>query len=379
MKICFYTATRAEYGILKPIMRMVQARPNLTLQIIAGGTHYAPAFGETYRTIEADGFRIDAAAPMDTGDDTPTGILRAIGQTVTRVGSAIQKLGPDALVLLGDRYELVAAAQAATICRVPIVHLFGGESTRGAFDEQFRHAITKMAHIHCAPTDEAAARIRQMGENPRDVFVTGHPALEGIAGMDLMDRTTLGSSLGMALDGPVYAFCYHPETLSDTQDIDCVLEGVTKGIGDASLVMTQANADPGHAAINARLQAFAASRPRTGIYPSLGQQRYYSLLKIANALIGNSSSGIHEAPSFGLYTVNIGGRQDGRTRATSVIDVPANADAIAAALAKCKERPREAIINPYAKDNACALVLAAIESLRDKADILRKTFHSVKA
>lgn len=380
MKVCFFTATRAEYGFLKPVMQLVKAHGDMTLQLIAGGTHFTESFGNTYKVIEADGFTIDARAPMDARDDSASGVFAAISDTVKGIGAALEQLKPDAFVFLGDRYEILAAAMAGAVARVPMVHIFGGEATHGAFDEQFRHALTKLSHIHCAPTEEAAERIRQMGENPRDVFVTGHPALGSVRDMTLMERDALAENLGVSLDGPVYLLGYHPETLTGRDPADDLLEvlkGVAAGIGDATLIMTRANADPGHNAVNAVLEAFAAERPNTKLFPSLGQVRYYSLLKIANALIGNSSSGIHEAPSFGLHTINIGTRQQGRTRASSIIDVAIDSVAIADALKHCQSRLQTPVVNPYECADSSEKVIAAISSLKDKPDILIKTFHRV--
>ncbi len=382
MKICVFTATRAEYGLLKPVMTAIRAHPDMTLQVMAGGSHFSPVFGHTYRTIEADGFTIDARAPIATGDDTPHGLCAALAPSVAAISEGLERLRPDAFLFLGDRYELMAAATAAAIHRVPMIHLFGGEITHGAFDEQFRHALTKMAHIHCVPTQEAANRVIQMGEDPASVFVTGHPALDALSDVPLLDRAALSASLGMALDDPVYLMTYHPETLgarTPLEDLNEVLAGLDAAIPDATLVITHSNADPGYRDIAARLEAYAAKRPRTGLFASLGQQRYYSLLNIVVALIGNSSSGLHEAPSFGTHTVNIGGRQGGRTRAASVIDVPARADAIATALRAHPARPTAPVINPYEKHGACRLVIEAIASLKNRPDILKKTFHTLPA
>lgn len=380
MKICVFTATRAEYGLLKPIMTEIRKHPDMTLQVMAGGSHFSARFGDTWRVIEADGFSIDARAPMEVDDDTPHGIARALSDTLTGVSAGLDTLKPDAFLFLGDRYELMAAATAAAIHRVPMIHLFGGEITQGAFDEQFRHALTKMSHIHCVPTQEAAQRVIQMGEDPASVFVTGHPALDALADMQIPDRAALAESLGMALDGPVYMMTYHPETLNTRTplaDLNEVLAGIDAAIPDATLIISHSNADPGYRDISKRLEDYAVARPRTGLFPSLGQQRYYGVLKIATALIGNSSSGLHEAPSFGTHTINIGHRQAGRTRATSVIDVPAESAAVARALKAHRERPAAPAVNPYEKPGSRRLVIEAILSLRDRPDILKKTFHTI--
>jgi UDP-hydrolysing UDP-N-acetyl-D-glucosamine 2-epimerase len=320
-RIAFFTSTRAEYGLLRPVMAEVASRPGLELQVIASGTHLSDTHGATWREIVADGFPIDARVEMTMATDDAEGAALSAAQVLSGVAGALARLNPDVLVLLGDRYELLAAAQAAVLSRVPIAHIHGGEATEGAIDESIRHAVTKLSRWHFAAAEPYAERIRQMGEAPARVWNVGAPAMDNIAGLDLVPRAALETFLGVTLCAPAFLVTYHPVTLEDdggVRAMQALLAALDASVG--SIVITGANADPGAMAIRACLQDFANNRPeRVVLVESLGARRYLSLMHHVDAVVGNSSSGLLEAPAIGVPTVDIGPRQQGRLLAPSVL------------------------------------------------------------
>jgi UDP-hydrolysing UDP-N-acetyl-D-glucosamine 2-epimerase len=333
-RIAFFTSTRAEYGLLRPLMAEVTSRPELALQIIVSGTHLSEAHGATWLEIVADGFKIDARVEMTVSTDAAEGVASSAAQVLSGVAIALHQLKPDVLVLLGDRYELLAAAQAAVLARVPIAHLHGGEATEGAIDECIRHAVTKLSHWHFAAAEPYAERIRQMGEASALVWNVGAPAMDNIAALDPLPKEALETFLGLTLRAPAFLVTYHPVTLEDDgglaamQSLLAVLD-----ICAGSVVITGANADPGANAIRASLQAFKDERPdRVVLIESLGARRYLSLMRHVDAVVGNSSSGLLEAPAVGVPTVDIGPRQQGRLRAPSVVHCGESAAEIRQAL-----------------------------------------------
>ena len=322
-KICVVTGTRAEYGILSNLMSQIACDDELALQTIVTGSHLSEEFGYTYRYIEEDGFHINAKVDMSLTGDTPVSITKSTERAVIGFADAYDLLKPDIVVLLGDRYEILAAAQAAMLMKIPLAHIHGGETTEGAVDESIRHAVTKMAHLHFTAAESYRQRVIQMGENPRNVFAFGAPGLDNFAAMDLPDRTSLELSLGIELKAPLFLVTFHPETLANQEPsaaVQPLLEALA-AFDDATCIITKANADAGGRAINAELDAFAKKYPdRVLVTTSLGQARYLGLLKLVDVVIGNSSSGIIEAPAAGVPAVNIGDRQKGRLRAPSVLD-----------------------------------------------------------
>lgn len=320
-RIAFFTSSRAEYGLLRPLMAEVASRRKLSLQVIASGTHLSEAHGATWREIVADGFPIDARVEMAVAGDDAEGVALSAAQVLSGVAGALVRLKPDVLVLLGDRYELLAAAQAAVLARVPIAHIHGGEATEGAIDESIRHAVTKLSHWHFAAAEPYAERIRQMGEALARVWNVGAPAMDNIAALDPVPKDALEVFLGLPLRAPAFLVTYHPVTLEDDGGLaamQALLAALDAGSG--SVVITGANADPGGNAIRASLQAFADDHPdRVVLVESLGARRYLSLMRHVDAVVGNSSSGLLEAPAVGVPTVDIGPRQQGRLRAPSVL------------------------------------------------------------
>ncbi len=334
-KICVVTGSRAEYGLLFWLMKEIAADDDLQLQIIATGMHLSPEFGLTYRSIETDGFAIDAKVEMLLSADTPVAVTKSMGLGVIGFADALNRLAPDILVVLGDRFEILAAAQAAMICRIPIAHLHGGETSEGAFDEGIRHAITKMAHLHFVAAEPYRRRVIQMGENPSRVFNVGAPGLDHLSRTPWMTREELEASLGMQLCLPVFLVTYHPATLGNEKP-ELVMDELLTALGDfpeASIVFSYPNADTGGRALIEQIDRFvAASCSRAKAFPSLGQRRYLSLMRLADVVIGNSSSALIEAPALKKAGVNIGDRQKGRLKATSVINVTGNRIDIAEAI-----------------------------------------------
>jgi UDP-hydrolysing UDP-N-acetyl-D-glucosamine 2-epimerase len=329
--IAILTTGRQDWGILHSSAVAIRAHPDLRLRLLAGGMHLSSRHGSTVDDIRADGFEPDALLDwLGDGPRDPSADEQA-GAALIAVGAELRASPVDALVLAGDRLETAAAALAATVCRVPIVHLHGGEQTFGAFDDALRHAITKLAHLHLVSRQEYAARVIAMGEDPAMVHVVGAPGLDAIVRSDLPDRTTLAADLGIELRPPVVVVTVHPTTLDADPAAAARAVATAMDKVPATYVVTLPNVDPGAAAVRDLLQA-AASGPGRVAVASLGERRYWGLLGFADAMIGNSSSGVAEAPELGLPVVNVGDRQAGRLRHGGVVDVPADGDAVAAAL-----------------------------------------------
>ena len=329
-KICVVTGTRAEYGLLRALMAELREATDMELQIIATGSHLTDAHGNTLCEIENDGFKVDETVDMMLAADTSLATGISMGLGVMGLSSALSRLVPDMVVLLGDRYEALAAAQGAMFLGIPIAHIHGGEATEGLFDEAIRHSITKMAHLHFVAAEPYRQRVIQLGEQPNTVHTVGAAGLDNIHKLDVVDKSTLEAFLGMPLLAPVFLVTYHPVTLAQdgTTGIEALFEALDQ-YADAHIVFTGSNADPQGELINKKIKSYCARRPNQAKYfASLGYQRYLSLMLLADVVIGNSSSGLLEAPTVGVPTVNIGPRQRGRLRAASVIDVGESATEI---------------------------------------------------
>jgi UDP-hydrolysing UDP-N-acetyl-D-glucosamine 2-epimerase len=367
-KICIATGSRAEYGLLYWLMKEVGADPDLQLQIIATGMHLSPEFGLTYQQIEADGFSIDAKVEMLLSSDSPIGIAKSIGLGVIGSADALDRLKPDILVVLGDRFEILAAAQAAVVARIPIAHIHGGETTEGAFDESIRHAITKMAQWHFVAAEPYRKRVIQLGEASDQVFNFGAPGLDHLQYLEWMDRPSLEKSLAIKLGPPVFLVTYHPATLSQREPVAAMNEllAALEEFSQATIIFTYPNADTGGRVLIERLnQWVAANRRHAKAFVSLGQQRYLSLMREADVIIGNSSSGLTEAPALKKATVNIGDRQKGRLKASSVLDAEENKTAIVVAINKT--------LSVDFRAN-----LSATESLYGSGDVSRRIKNTLK-
>ena len=378
------TATRAEYGLLREVLRGLQRDPRAELQLVVTGTHLSPEFGHTVDAVEADGVPVADRLEMLLSSDTAVGATKSLGIATLGLADTLDRLRPDLLLLLGDRYEMLAAASAALLARVPVAHLHGGERTEGQIDEAVRHAVTKMAHLHLVAAEPYRRRVVQMGEDPDRVHVVGSPGLDQLAAGQLLDRTALEADLDLPLQPPVLLVTHHPVTLRDPSggdDLRALLTALDH-VPEATVVLTGSNADPAGREHAARLRDYAASRSRAAYRTSLGQERYLSLLAVADAVVGNSSSGLIEAPALSTPTVNVGPRQDGRLRAPSVVDCGETPEEVLAAIQQVLDpafrhtvRPED---SPYGGPGASRRVVEHLLSLPLEG-ILHKQFHDLKA
>jgi GDP/UDP-N,N'-diacetylbacillosamine 2-epimerase (hydrolysing) len=380
--ICVVTGTRAEYGLLRWLMEGIRQSPKLSLQVIATGAHLSPEFGLTYRNIEADGFVIDRKVEMLLSSDTSSGVAKSMGLAMIGFADAFAELRPDLVVVLGDRYEIFSAAAAATIARIPVAHLHGGETTEGAFDEAMRHSITKMAHLHFVAAQAYRRRVIQLGEDPSRVFLVGGLGIDNMLKLDLLDRAALEVALDFKLGPKNLLVTFHPATLEQgaaAGQMDELLAALDT-LQDTHLIFTMPNADTEGRALSRQLEAYAAGRPKAKVYASLGQLRYLSAIAHVDAVVGNSSSGLAEVPSFRKATVNIGDRQKGRLKAKSVIDCAADRESIKAALAEAYSADFQAglsrVLSPYGDGGASQKILQILEN-HDFSDSLKKTFHDL--
>lgn len=383
-KICVVTGTRAEYGLLYWLLREIEADDALDLQLAVTGMHLSPEFGLTVRDIEADGFAVAERVEMLLSSDTPVGIAKAIGLGVIGFADAFARLRPDLLVVLGDRFEILAAAQAALVARIPIAHLHGGETTEGAFDEAIRHSITKMAHLHFVAAEPYRHRVIQLGEYPERVFNVGSSGLDHVRRTHRLDRGEVEDFLGLALEPPTFVITYHPATLSDRSATEALDElfGALRHFPEAQFVFTKSNADTGGRAINHAIDAFVQSHPdRARAFAAMGLPRYLSTLALADVVVGNSSSGLTEAPAVGVPTVNIGDRQKGRLRAASVIDCGGAEAEIAAAIERALSPEfRDGIEGQallYGVGDASTAICRVLRETPLGSELLQKRFHDL--
>jgi len=380
VKICIFTGTRAEYGLLLPLMRRIDADPDLELLLLVTGSHLSERHGNTIKTIKADGFTVHAQVPLSLDDDSPAGVANALGEAVTGCAKALQDIKPDMLVLLGDRYECFACAAAASIMHVPVAHIHGGEITEGAVDDYFRHAITKMAHLHFASCEQYRKRIIQLGEQPDTVFNVGALGVENIRTIQLLDKSTLETELDFNMGDYCLLTTFHPVTLDSDgeKQVEAFFAGlntIVESNPNVSVIITGANADPGGSAIDAQAAELAKNRAQVLVTASLGQLRYLSAMKHCAAVVGNSSSGIIETPSFGIPAVNIGDRQKGRIQADNTINcLPEEKliiSAIESALSEHSATVAKNVRNPYENDNTSQRIL---EEIKRFSSNMKKTF-----
>jgi len=379
-RIGVVTVSRSDYGHLRPVLDALRRAPDLELALFVAGMHLAPEFGLTVRDIEADGFPISARVEMLGGGDTPEAVAAATGRGVTGFGEAFARVRPDLLVVLGDRFEMLAAAVAALPFALPVAHIHGGEVSEGAMDNQIRHAITKLAHLHFASAEPHARRIAAMGEEPWRIHTVGAPGLDRLATTEPLSRAALARELGLPEAGPWLLVTFHPVTLEyrDTAaHIDELLAAIEKT--DGFIVITYPNADTSGRLIVERIEEFAGRHPRRcRLAKSLGERLYLSLLRHADVMIGNSSSGLIEAPSFGLPVVNVGSRQRGRLRGANVIDVePSREDilrGIEAAQAPVFRARARAAPNPYGDGHAAPRIIDVLCGVPLDARLVQKRF-----
>jgi GDP/UDP-N,N'-diacetylbacillosamine 2-epimerase (hydrolysing) len=381
-KICVVTGTRAEYGLLRWVMQGIKESSLLELQVIATGMHLSPEFGLTYRDIEADGFRIDRKVEMLLSSDTPSGVAKSMGLGLIGFGEALQQLRPDLMLVLGDRYEIFAAVAAALVARIPVAHAHGGETTEGAFDEALRHSISKMSHLHFVAAAEYRNRVIQLGEQPERVFLVGGLGIDNIKNLKLMNRAELEAALDFKLGPRNLLFTFHPVTLENATSAEQMAEllAALDDMKDTHLIFTMPNADTDGRVLFDMIRQFVATHPNARAYTSLGQLRYLSCIRHVDGVVGNSSSGLAEAPSFHKGTINIGDRQRGRLKAESVIDCAPERTAIGAALQRLYSPEFQAMLanvrNPYGEGGASEKIVEVIERCETSA-LLKKHFHDL--
>ncbi|MEQ2630820.1 UDP-N-acetylglucosamine 2-epimerase [Roseburia inulinivorans] len=385
-RIGIMTGTRAEYGLLKSLMQEINKDNDLELYLIVSGMHLSPEFGMTYKEIEEDGFEINAKVEMLLSSDSPAGISKSIGLGVIGFADEFQRADLDMLILLGDRYEALSAAISAMVMRIPIAHLHGGELTEGAIDEGIRHSITKMSYLHFTSTEQYRNRVIQLGENPERVFYVGALGVENIKKINLMTKEELEKSIHFEIDENTVVVTYHPVTLENNTVEEQFLNllKVLDRNPKIRMIFTKANADTNGRIVNELIDKYAAQNSeRACAFMSLGQKRYLSALKYCRIVIGNSSSGIIEAPSFGKPIINIGDRQKGRICADSVINCGYTQQeiqrAMETALTEEFENKARNCRNPYEKENTAANIISVIKDylLNDKIK-LKKGFYDIK-
>ena len=382
-KICVITGTRAEYGLLRWVMQGIKDDPELELQIIVTGMHLSPTFGLTYKEIEKDGFQIDYRIETISEFDSPIGISESIAKGVQGCALALNELQPDLVVLLGDRFEIFGAAIAAMVARIPIAHIHGGESTEGLIDEAFRHSITKMSQIHFVAAPEYRDRVIQLGESSNNVFLVGGLGLDNIKRLTLLDKGALEVALGLKFNIRNLLVTFHPVTLENEtaeQQMKEILEALSE-LHDTTLIFTLPNADTGGRIIIGMIEEFVNCSPNAYSFKSLGQLRYLSCLQFIDGVLGNSSSGLTEVPSFKKGTINVGDRQLGRLRAESVIDCEPLRAEIKRSLDELYSRNFQlrlaTVINPYGNGGASDKVLEVLRSI-DLCDLVKKKFSRLE-
>ena len=381
-KICVVTGTRAEYGLLRWVMEGIQNSPKLELQVIATGMHLSPEFGLTYREIEKDGFRIDRKVEMLLSSDTPVGIAKSMGLGIIGFADVFDELKPGLLLVLGDRFEIFAASSSAMIARIPIAHLHGGEATEGLIDEPIRHSVTKMSHLHFVATEEYQQRVIQLGEHPERVFHVGGLGIDNIHKLILLNKVELEKSLGFKFGRKNLMVTFHPVTL----EIETVSEQMNELLGalekleNFHIVFTMPNADTGGRILFKMIEDFVSKNPSSKAFTSLGQTRYLSCLNHVDGVIGNSSSGLAEAPTFKIGTINIGDRQRGRMKARSVIDCEPNEPAISSAIKKLYssdfQNKLTTVKNPYGCGGASESIVNILNEV-SLDGLLKKRFYNL--
>ena len=385
-KIAVVTGTRAEYGLLYWIIKGIHEDPELELQLIVTGMHLSPEFGLTVKEIEKDGFPIAERVEMLLSSDTETAIATSMGLGMIGFAKAYEHLRPDVLVVLGDRFEIHAAVSASIPFRLPVAHIHGGEATEGVIDEPIRHAITKMSHIHFAATDQYRKRIIQMGELPKNVFCFGAPGLDNIYRLKLLNIEKLSEELKIPRNVKIGIVTFHPVTLEKGSTRSQILEllEAIKEFEEIYWVFTLPNADTEGRSITEKINNFVSEFPEKGrVFISLGQLRYLSLLKNAVLMVGNSSSGLVEAPSVELPVVNIGDRQRGRVRGKNVIDVPECKkepiiNSIYKALSPDFRNSLKGMKNPYGEGNASEKIVKILKTISLGEGLIKKTFYEIQ-
>lgn len=379
-KICVVTGTRAEYGLLYWLMKEIQNDEEFELQIIATGMHLSPEFGLTFQTIEQDGFKINEKVEMLLSSDTPVGIAKSMGLGTIGFADAIERLSPDLIIVLGDRYEILSVVQAALIAKVPVAHIAGGDITEGAVDEQIRHSVTKMSHLHFVTNEQAKNRVKQMGENPDHVYNVGSPGIDQIKRLELLSKEEFEASIGFKLRKRNLLVTFHPVTLdiqSPSDQFEELLKALDNLGNEVGIIFTKPNSDTYGRVLNQMIDEYVQERSNTVAYTSLGQLRYLSAIQYVDAVVGNSSSGLYEVPSFSKPTVNIGDRQKGRLQATSVINCNTTEIDIEKAIVRAFDKDCSDTVNPYGDGNSSNRILNILKEHKDYKQLIQKHFFKV--
>ena len=368
-KVCVFTGTRAEYGILHWLMKGIQNELDLELQLIVSGTHLSPEFGLTYKEIEKDGFTIDKKVEMILSADTPSAISKSTGLGMIGFADAYNDLKPDVVVLLGDRYELIAASLSALYCSIPIAHIAGGESTIGAFDEAIRHSITKMAWWHFTSTEVYKNRVIQMGENPKRVYAVGALNIDNVVKTPLLNKSELEKKIGFKFGKRNLLVTFHPVTMENNTAEKHFIEllNALKTLNHTRFIFTHPNSDTDGRVIRDLIESFTENNNDISIsFQSMGRMNYLSSLQFIDGVVGNSSSGLTEAPSFKIGTINIGDRQKGRLKAKSIIDCEPTTDSIKNAIetlySEDFQRMLLTVVNPMGEGDATEKIMAIIKN-----------------
>lgn len=383
-RIGVVTVGRSDYGIYRTILKAIEQDPDLELKLIVSGAHFSPELGYTYKAIEADGYQVYERVEMLLSSESPEGIAKSVGLGVIGFAQCLNRQRPDILLLLGDRFEMYAAAIAALPLKIPIAHIHGGELTEGAFDDALRHSLTKLSHIHFVATEDSARRVAQLGEEPWRITLSGAPGLDNLESLGRVGSHELESRYAIDLTRPCLLVTFHPVTL-EYERTEWQITQLLMALKSANMpvVFTGPNEDTHHGIIRRTIEEYAARNASAWIVDNLGTRDYFSFMAAAAAMVGNSSSGIIEAGSFKLPVVNVGNRQRGRERGPNVIDVGYSHEEILRGITKAlRPQFRESIkhmTNPYSRGNATAKIVTTLKEISLDEDLVSKRFHDLKA
>ena len=379
-KICVVTGTRAEYGLLQPIMKAIKDDQVLELQLVVTGMHLSPEFGLTYKTIEDDDFEISEKIEILLSSDTSIGVAKAIGLATISFSETLDRLKPDFIMVLGDRFELLAVAQVALVSRIPIVHIAGGDVTEGAFDEAIRHSITKMSQLHFVTNKESEKRVHQLGEDPENIHLVGNPGLDHLNSLKLMEKNELEKSLRYSFKSKNILVTFHSVTLDNVPSVNsfsALLEALDSLGEDIGIIFTRPNADTEGRQLIKMLDEYVEDRSNCIVHTSLGQLRYLSTVALVDVVVGNSSRGIVEVPSLKTPTVNIGDRQKGRLRADSIIDCEPITENIKESIQQAFKLDCSTVVNPYGDGNTTERVLKVLREINHPERLIKKHFYDI--
>ena len=379
IKVCIVTGGRMDYGHLYKVMKEIDASPKFELQIVATCMHLSPEFGLTFQRIQDDGFKINKKVECLLSSDTPSAVAKSVGIACISFSDAFMDLNPDLIILMGDRYEILAASQVALLMKIRIAHISGGDTTEGAYDEAIRHSITKMSHIHFVTNIDAYKRVKQLGENPKYIFNVGSPTIDYILDTPMITKEELSQKLEFEMKKVNIIFTYHPVTLNPKQsrdDLIMILDALSELGDDVGILITKSNADDGGRLFNQEIEYFTTNHDNAKSYDALGQYLYYNCINLFDCVVGNSSSGLFEVPSFKKPTVNIGDRQKGRIKSNSVIDCKVNKKEILKAISIALTMNCDNIFNPYGEGKSATKIVSLLETIDIKKISLQKHFHS---